>query len=261
MLEGCAEVVAATARGRRLPPIVAGLVVTVVALVLAVALGPRGLLPLGFLVVAVFAAARDVFVARDALWQASIRELDAPGQAPTWSGDARLTAPTAVALHRLASAVDHARRGAYGEASELVRAIDRDRLRPGELRLLAAVRAIVSTGLGDDVRAAQHAAIALPTGSDAVDATLGRLLLARAWDDPARLRVLEAAWGRAGVMLRDAGSLPELRRLTRLRIDPGTDREIDAEDATTLAAHARAIGDDGLAVELELRARPSAAYR
>lgn len=261
VLEWCAEIVAATARGRRLPPIVAAGVSTMLGLVLAVSYGPRGLLPLVGLIVIVFAAARDVFIAREELWSAALCDLDAPGQRPRWKGDRRLTAPSAVALHQLARAVDGARRGDYADAMELVPLIDRDLLKPEELRLLDAVRALLSCGLGDDVRAAQQAVVALPTGSDALDSALGRVLLAGAWDDPERLRLVDAAWARAGVGLHEPGSMPQLRRLVGLRIEPTSGGELDSTDALALAEHARAIGDDGLAVELELRARQSGAYR
>jgi hypothetical protein len=261
LLEWCAEVVAATASGRRLPPLVAAMAATLVGLVLAVSFGPRGLLPLVGLVVIVFAAARDVFVAREEAFHAAHEPLDAPGQRPTWRGDPRLTAPSAVALHQLARAIDAARHGQYADASDLVPLVDRDLLRTEELRLLDAVRALVSCGLGDDARAAQQAVVALPTGCDAIDQALGRVVLARAWDDPERLRVIDAAWSRAGVPLREPGSLPELRRLARLRIDPATGGELGAADALALAEHARAVGDDGLAVDLELRGRQGGAYR
>jgi hypothetical protein len=260
ILEGCAEIVGANASGRRLPAVLATLAVAVLALVLGVAFGWRGLAPLAFLVLVVHVTALDVFRARDALWRAAVRPLDDPTQAPSWAGDPRITAPSAVALHRLSRAIDHARRGAFVAASDLAPIIDRDLLRAEELRLLDAVRALVSTGLGDEARAAQLAAVALPTGSDAIDAQLGRVLLARAWDDPARLRAIDAAWRDAGVRLRQAGALPELRRLTRIRLEPPTAAELVGADARPLAEHARAIGDDGLATELEVASRP-APYR
>lgn len=261
ILEACGEVLAATAHGRSGPPIAAGVAVLVLALLLGEAFGLRGLVPLAFLVVAVFVAARDVFAARDALWRAADADLDAPGQAPAGDVDARVTAPSAVALRRLAIAVDRARRGAFVEASDLVPVIDRDLLRPEELRLLDAVRALVSAGLGDDARAAQQAVVALPTGSDPLDAALGRVLLARAWDDPARLRVIEVAWGQAGVRVHAPGALPALRRLARIRLDPDEGHEVAAAEAVALAEHARAVGDDGLALELEQRGRGTSAYR
>jgi hypothetical protein len=261
ILEGCGEVLAATAHGRPGPPLAAGVAVLVMALVLVEGFGMRGLVPLALFVVAVFVVARDVFAARDALWRAADSELDEPGQAPSAEVDARVTAPTAVALRRLARAVDRARRGAFVEASDLVPVIDRDLLRPEELRLLDAVRALVSAGLGDDARAAQQAVVALPTGSDAIDAALGRVLLARAWDDPGRLRVIELAWGQAGVPVRAPGALPALRRLARLRLDPEEGHDLAAADALALAEHARAVGDDGLALELEQRGRSTTAYR
>src|SRR5262249_21172378 len=99
-------------------------------------------------------AARQVAAARNEVWRAACLALDEPRQRPRAG---RVLAPTAASLLRLAEAVDAVRRGRYAEADERVPQIQRDLLRPEELQLLDAVRAMVSMGLGSKGRAAQQA--------------------------------------------------------------------------------------------------------
>ena len=120
-----------------------------------------------------------------------------------------------------------------------------------------AVRAMISVGLGATDRAARQAVTALPTGSHDLDVTLGRTMITEAWNDPARLRAIRAAWERAGVV---TGPLERLTRLMRLRIDTQGIEQIEAQEARDLSDEARAIGDDELAAELSARGRPNA-YR
>jgi len=223
---------------------------------LAVRWGPGGLVvPLGLLLLAV-SAARQVSRARHDLWRAACLTLDDRGQRPA-SVRGQILAPTAASLARLAEAVDHVRRAQYAEASEILPEIHRDLLRPEEAQLLDAVRAMISIGLGATSRAARQAVIALPTGSDDLDACLGRTLLADAWHDPFRLHAIHSAWSRAGVQ---QGPLARLSDLVLLRIDVDALDRVEAPDARALADEARAVGDDALAAELDARSRPTA-YR
>ena len=59
---------------------------------------------------------------------------------------------------------------------------------------------MISVGLGATHRAAQDATEALPTGSADLDTCLGRTVVTDAWNDPVRLRAIEAAWRRAGIV-------------------------------------------------------------
>jgi hypothetical protein len=256
ILETCADMFGVTVRSRLGQLLLFCAVLFVIGVTLAVRWGYASLIvPVALLFLAV-AAARQVSALRDAVWRAACFELDAPGQRPE-GALGHLRAPSAFALARLAEAVDRVRRAEYVAAGELVPQIERARLRPEELHLLDAVRAMVSSGLGATARAAQQAAVALPTGSADLDACLGRTLLSDAWNDPARLAAIHAAWTRAGVQ---GGPLATLSELTRLRIDLRALDEVDAPTARDLADEARAIGDDALAAELDARGR-SAAYR
>lgn len=200
--------------------------------------------------------ARQVSVARDEVWRAACLELDSPRQRPEALGE-RLVPATAATLARLAEAVDLVRRGRYVEANELVPRVDRDLLRNEEAQLLEAVRAMISMGIGSTSRAAQQAVAALPTGSEELDVCLGRTVVSDAWQDPARLGAIYAAWERAGVA---AGPLLRLKQLVRLRIDAELLDSVPAPEARLLSDEARAIGDDELAAELDARSRPTA-YR
>jgi len=228
----------------------------VLGVTLAVRWGPAGLVvPFGLLALAV-AGARQVSAARDAVWRAACFPLDARRQRPD-DLRGRVLAPTAASLALLAAAVDLVRRGCFADATDLLSPIRGELLRPEEHQLLGAVRAMISVGLGSTDRAAQEAARALPTGSEDLDTTLGRALLADAWDDPERLRAIHAAWARAGV---SHGPLARMAALTRVRIDAGALEQVAARDARDLADEARAIGDEALAAELDARGRPTA-YR
>jgi hypothetical protein len=261
LLELCANVFGATRRPRSALVIVTVFVMLLMTGVLGIRWGPRGLVPIAFLAVTVAAAARDVFAARDAAWRAALLPLEHPRQRPSWAGDERFTAPSAVALRNLAASVDAARRGQYLEASQHVAVVDRALLRPEELQLVEAVRALISLGLGDENLTAQHALGALPTGSDDIDACLGRTLVRHAWSSGERLAAIDRAWARGGVLSTGDGALPRLRQLLRLRIDGASALRLPTERALLLADEARAIGDEEFAAHLESRARQSGAYR
>lgn len=260
--EWCADVLAGTARGYRL---VRGLAALLAATALILAFMARwglvGAVPPLLLIGVLMMAGRDVFVARERLWRAAVLPLDTPRQLPDWDGDARLAAPTAVALNRLAIAVDAARRSQYVEASEIVHVIDRRLLRPGEVAMLEAVRALICVGLGDTARAAQLAVLALPTGARDVDVPLGRAVLADAWGDTRRLSAVDEAWQAAGVRSGGVETLATLRALVHVRIDPQAVERLRPIEAAALSDEARAIGDDDLAADLAARARRSGTYR
>jgi hypothetical protein len=203
------------------------------------------------------AAARQVGAARDAVWRAACLGLEDPRQRPSLTMRGHAVAPTVLSLVRLAEAVDLVRRSNFTAAIELVPLIERDLLRPEEAHLVDAVRAMISIGLGATDRAARQAVTALPTGSEDLDVTLGRTMITEAWNDPARLDAIRAAWLRAGV---GAGPLDRLTRLTRLRIDTRGMEGLAAQEAKELSDEARAIGDEDLAAELDAKGRQNA-YR
>ncbi|MFT3774746.1 MAG: hypothetical protein QM820_56065 [Minicystis sp.] len=256
ILEQCADMFGVTVRSRLGQLVLFCAVIFVIGLVLLLRWGLGSLVLPALLLGVAVAAARQVTAMREATWRAACHELDAPGQRPA---DVRgqVLAPTAASLAWLATAVDHVRRGEYAAAGELLPQIERARLRAEEVQLLDAVRAMVSLGLGSTHHAAKQAVVALPTGSADLDACLGRTLLADAWDDPQRLRAIHAAWTQAGVK---HGPLARLSTLTRLRIDTRALDAVDPPEARELADEARALGDDALAAELDMRSRP-AAYR
>jgi hypothetical protein len=256
ILEQCADMFGATVHSRlgRLVLFVA--IVFVIGLVLAARWGFGSLVvPIGMLALAVLAA-RQVSRTRDGVWRAACFELDEPGQEPE-DVTGQILAPTAASLGRLAMSVDRVRRARYAEANEIAQNIHRDLLRAEEAQLLDAVRAMISLGLGERGRAASQAAIALPTGSADLDTTLGRTLIMDAWGNDARVFAILSAWQRAGIT---HGPLARLSTLMRVRIDTSLLDEIDPPVARELADEARAIGDDGLASELDARARITA-YR
>lgn len=167
---------------------------------------------------------------------------------------------TARAVRVLGVAVDDVRRGRVAAANDALPRIERSLLRADEARLLDAVRAMISLGLGDTRKAAQIAAAALPTGSEELDACLGRVLIAEAWNEPARLRGIQADWSTKGVAPDQDNALSRLHRLTRLRIDLRLLDNVGAAEARALSTEARAVGDEDFAADLEARARESA-YR
>ncbi len=201
--------------------------------------------------------ARDVQRGRAALWQAACLDLDDEEQRPEHVEDSVFIAPAALSLHKLAVAIDHGRRGRYLEAMDLLPRIDKKHLRADEMRLLEAVKALISVGLGDGRNAARRSIVALPTGSDDLDMALGRVVLADAWNAPARLQKITNAWSTSG----NAGAaLGRLSRLGRLRLAPESVARLRIDEARELSEEARAVGDDGLASELEAQCRHQA-YR
>jgi len=262
LLEWCADVLAGTNRKNRAwTATLSFLGAFALTIVLLARWGIEGLVPVAIVFAFTLNAARDVFAARDGMWRAAMLPLENARQRPAGHADERYAAPTAVALNRLAAAADAARRGRYTDANELVPLVSRELLRPDELGLLDAVRSMICLGLGDVRRAAQLAVLALPTGADDIDAALGRAVIADAWGDPDRLAAVDSAWGEAGVEASGDGTLPRLRRLTRLRIDAGMLEHVGPADAAVLSDEARAIGDEELASELGALARRSGTYR
>jgi hypothetical protein len=260
LAEWCADAFAATNRDRTRLAVVIGLAASAP---LWARWGWRGVVPVTLLAVVAFVVARDVVKARASVESAAHLPLADPRQEPEEAGGREdpLAAHTTVALRRLAAAINAARRGRYMEAHDLVPRIDRARLRAREIQLLDAVRAMVSIGLGDDHRAAQQAIEVLPTGSDELDACLGRAIIADAWTSPDRLRVIDSAWTQAGVELDGQGALTRLRRLVRVRTGQRELDQLATAEARALCDDARAIGDEELAVELDLQARQSRTYR
>jgi hypothetical protein len=219
----------------------------------------RGLGPVLALLVIAALAAKTVGALRDELWRAASLKLDNPRQRPKITGPAWLMGPTASALGSLALAVNAVRRGELVEANDLTPLIDRHLLRPEEARLLDAVRAMISLGMGEKQRAAQQAFAALPTGSPPLDEALGRVAVADAWHSPTRLRAIDSAWEAEGVGDDLTAPMGRLHRLVKLRIEGGIET-LPPEEARALCDEARAIGDDLFAVALEARAR-SSTYR
>ncbi len=260
LVEGCVRIfgVAARPRDDQLAAACGGL--GIFALVCLDLWGIRGLLVPAVILALGVSAALQVIAARDAAWRAATLRLDDPRQPPDSSAITSSLAPTTATLRRLGVAVDDARRARYVAANEALPRIDRALLRPDEARLVDAVRALISLGLGDTRTAAQQALAALPTGSEELDATLGRMLLAEYWHQPDRLRVIQTEWDRAGISPDQDSTLARLHRLTHLRIDVRLLEGVSVIEARKLSTEARAVGDEELAADLEARARESA-YR
>jgi hypothetical protein len=207
--------------------------------------------------------ALPVIRAREALWRAASLALDDADQEPRASSELFsiiAVAPTALTLRLLGNIVNNVRRGAFLEANDALIRVNRALLRPEEARLLAAVRALISLGVGDLRTAAKTAAGALPTGSEELDACLGRAMVTDAWNEPERLRVIHATWEDEGIAADQDGTLARLHRLTRLRIDARFLDDVGAAEARALSSEARAVGDEDFAADLEARAHDSA-YR
>jgi hypothetical protein len=253
ILEWCAELFGATVRSRLGQLVLFCLALFALGVFLAARWGYAAWALPALAVAFAVSAARQVGHARNEVWRAACLSLDQPGQRPRAG---RVLAPTAASLLRLAEAVDAVRRGRYEEAEQRVPHIERHLLRPEELQLLDAVRAMVSMGLGSTGRAAQQAVTALPTGCEDLDTCLGRTVVDEAWNDPGRLGAIERAWQAAGV---EEGPLSRLRGLVRIRLDAGQLDTVETAKARELSDEARAIGDDELASELD--ARSKAAYR
>ncbi len=221
--------------------------------------GPRGLFVVVLLLAFATGAATQILRARATLWRAARSSLEDRAQRPP-DGDDDDLAPTAIALYRLARAVNQARRGAFMDAARTLDTVDRDKLRPDEERLFHASRALVALGIGDVPHAAREAERALPTTSEDIDVHLGRALIADAWSSADRLRAIDQSWAEHGVLPGTKNPLPRLRAIVRLRIDTSTIEGIEPWQAKDLADEARAVGDEALAIDLESRVRP-AAYR
>jgi hypothetical protein len=257
LFEWCADLFGVTVRSKLGQLIAYGVAVFVLGLASAMRWGNAGWALAALLAILPAVAARQVAAARSAVWRAACLALGVRGQRPEAGFSGRILAPTAASLHHLAEAVDAVRRARYVDANELVPLIQRDLLRQEEVQLLDAVRAMISMGLGSTQRAAQQAAAALPSGSEELDVCLGRNIVAEAWDDPARLAAIFAAWDRAGV---DEGPLSRLKGLVHVRLDEARIDDLAAPAARELSDEARAVGADELAAELDARARASA-YR
>lgn len=259
LLEESASLVWATNHHRRGQGVILALLAAVFVFEILPHLGLRGIAGLVILVAFIGLLASDVTRARRLLWVAATRRLRS--REPLEIDTRGIHAPTAVSLRHLAVAVDAARRGQVRSAQEQVGRIDRARLRPNELRLLDAVRAVVSLHLGERARAARQAVLALPTGSPDLDQLLGRTVFADAWQSRPRLSAIDDAWERAGVSVGGDQSLSRLRRLLRIHLEAEALDDLPPEDARTLAAEAEAIGDAELARDLDAAARQRRAYR
>ena len=172
VLEWCAEIFGVSVRSKLGQLVGYCVALFVIGLLFMSRWGPEGWLVPAALVAFSAAAARQVAVARNEVWRAAAMSLEERRQRPPRHRDARLVAPTATSLRRLAECVDDVRRGRYVEADERVESVQRDLLRPEEIQLLDAVRAMVSIGTGSTERAAQQAAGVLPSGSAEIDACL-----------------------------------------------------------------------------------------
>jgi hypothetical protein len=260
LLEWSAGVLGLTARPRTGQLVVACIVIGCFSLMMLEVWGVAGLLVPGAVIAVVGNAAREVAAARDSLWRAAHLHLDDPRQTPPIASSLSSRPASATTLHNLGVAVNDARRARYDAANDALPRIDRALLRADEARLLDAVRAMISLGLDDAITGAHRAALALPTGSEEIDAHLGRAVIAAAWNKPAQLRVIQADWDSKGIAPDQDGTLARLHRLTRLRIDERLIESVGAVEARALSSEARAVGDEDFAADLEARARDRA-YR
>jgi len=257
LLERCLDLFGLLGRSRAAQVLALSTLVIAVAFVYRERWGLPGLMVPGLIVLFAATVARDVAKAREALWDAACSELDERKERETPLVDSALTPQTAITLHHLAQAVVAVRRGRYMVAHELLPTIDRSRLRADEMRLFEAVKAMISLGLGDVSRATRRAIVALPTGSDALDMRLGRLVITDAWNAPLRLKKITQAWGTSEAT---GASLSRLTQVARFRLNPAALEEVTRDEAGALAEEARAIGDEGLATELDAMVRVHA-YR
>lgn len=209
-------------------------------------------------------AAGNVAFAYRALERAAVLDLDDPYERPRRSHRfVPYWVPTALSLFALAELVDAVRRGQTWVAPALLLRVDASLLHAHEVRLLEASRALVLLGQGEEVKAAQKAIAALPTGSEDLDLKLGRLVLENAWQSPLRLFKIDDAWRLAGVGLDGASNLSCLRRLIGLRLSQAEieDASLSRDELAVLAIEARAIGDEKLARELDVASRDMRSYR
>lgn len=260
LLEWSAGVLGLTARPRTGQLVIACIVIGAFSLMMLEVWGIAGLLVPCSVIAVVGNAAREVAAARDCLWRAAHLHLDDPRQTPAIAASLSARPATATALHLLAAAVNDARRARHDAANNALPRIDRALLRADEARLLDAVRAMISLGLDDTITGAQRAALAIPTGSEEIDAHLGRAVIAAAWNKPAQLRMIQDDWESKGIAPDQDGTLARLHRLTRLRIDERLIESVGAVEARALSSEARAVGDEDFAADLEARARDRA-YR
>ena len=260
LLEWAARLLGLTARPRTGQLLTACAIFAVFALLTLELWGPAGLLVPAALLLLVGSAARDVAEARDSLWRAAHLRLDDPRQPKARASSLRAVGATAATLHHLGAAVDDARRARYDAATDALAPIDQSLLRAEEIRLVAAVRAMISLGLDPTRAAAEQAALAIPTGSEEIDAQLGRAVITSAWSEPERLRVIHADWENKGIAVDQSGTLARLHRLARLRIDARFLDDVGAAEARALSSEARAVGDEDFAADLEARAH-GRAYR
>src|SRR5262249_28272074 len=117
LFELCAAALGATRAGpRRTLIVVAAYALCVLTIaVVTLAWGARGLVVMGAVGLLLVLAARDVLSARAAVWRAANGALNDPAQAPREVTDERFSAWTTVALRRLATAIDDARRARFVE--------------------------------------------------------------------------------------------------------------------------------------------------
>ncbi|AUX46160.1 hypothetical protein SOCE26_076650 [Sorangium cellulosum] len=265
LLEWCAEALGATggsagaeggARRRRRPLVLLALaLIAGASVLLGERWGLKGLLPGVALFLLAVLATRAALDARAAVWRAAALDLEDPAQRPSAEPDPWFAPPTARVLHALAAVIDAVRRERYALALERLPYVERAALRPEEARLLDASRALLSLGLGDPARAAQQAIVALPTGIDDIDARLGRVVLAEAWKDPARIEAIDRAWRRELHAGTTSEALERLLSLSRLRLAPRALETLKPAEARELSTEAWAIGEEELAAALESRAR------
>lgn len=206
-------------------------------------------------------AARSVVLTREALFRAASLPLNHPSQPPLAGRGFRLMGNTAEALEKLAIAADRVRRGDFTGAKSLALSVNRALLRPEEMRLCDAVLAYSALGMGDVKRAAELAVLALPTQCPCFDRDLGRLVLASAWNEPDRMRLILQNWKEQGGLCEDGlGNLLVLGQLALAGTLEADDVHLSSEEARLLAEEAQAVGDADLAAELSEKARIQA-YR
>lgn len=252
LMELCAGMLGATQRKRTGALVLFNVALCLLTLRLVLVEGPLALVVPLLATVAIALPPVHVILTRSRLWRTAGLTLDTAAQRPPAEGGA-LGGHTSRSLRALTILVDRVRHGDHAGAEELVREVDRDLLRPEELALLDAARSLIlAVGLGGAGRVARRAVL----GADA-DVSFARTLFAGAWRDGDRLVALLGAWPAAPAQ---RGTYARLPRLARLASAPEDLRGVERAEARELAEEARALGDDGLAAELDALARP-AAYR
>ncbi len=187
--------------------------------------------------------------ARNAMLLAATRELDAP---PLTASSVRASRYSpARALEQLALAVDGARRGDLVSASRALTDVEPSHLEPDERRMLHAVIAITSYGMGDKRAASRAALEAFPTGVPSIDETVARYSLESAWFDPLRLAAILKEWHRRGVDPHDETPLAKLYRLGLCKLNQVDRARLPEAPRAELVALARAFSDERLVEDLE----------